>query len=58
MELIKDLNVVYIEDKFEKEKWEDWNKMNDKNSIKIVGDDMKVKNNKRIKKDVDKKECK
>nr|ALS04689.1 enolase [Pseudodiaptomus poplesia] len=54
---IKDYPVVSIEDPFDQDDWEGYNKLTSETSIQIVGDDLLVTNPKRIQTAIDKKAC-
>uniref|UniRef100_A0A0N5BNN1 Enolase n=1 Tax=Strongyloides papillosus TaxID=174720 RepID=A0A0N5BNN1_STREA len=54
---IKEYPVVSIEDAFDQDDWENWNKLHASTSIQLVGDDLTVTNVKRIQTAIEKKSC-
>ncbi|VDD87884.1 unnamed protein product [Enterobius vermicularis] len=54
---IKEYPVVSIEDAFDQDDWENWQKLHANTHIQLVGDDLTVTNPKRIQMAIDKKAC-
>uniref|UniRef100_A0A5F9CNK2 Enolase n=20 Tax=Amniota TaxID=32524 RepID=A0A5F9CNK2_RABIT len=54
---VRDYPVVSIEDPFDQDDWEAWQKFTASAGIQVVGDDLTVTNPKRIAKAVDQKSC-
>uniref|UniRef100_F1KZV7 Enolase n=1 Tax=Ascaris suum TaxID=6253 RepID=F1KZV7_ASCSU len=54
---IKSYPVVSIEDAFEQDDWENWQKLMKSTTIQLVGDDLTVTNPKRIRMAIEKKAC-
>ena len=54
---IKKYPIVSIEDPFDQDDWDSWNKLTASTDIQIVGDDLTVTNPKRIATAVEKKSC-
>lgn len=54
---IKEYPVVSIEDAFDQDDWENWQKFHANTHIQLVGDDLTVTNPKRIKMAIEKKAC-
>ncbi|KHN73386.1 Enolase [Toxocara canis] len=57
LSFIKSYPIVSIEDAFEQDDWENWQKLMKRTDIQLVGDDLTVTNPKRIKMAIEKKAC-
>uniref|UniRef100_A0A0M3IXJ4 phosphopyruvate hydratase n=1 Tax=Ascaris lumbricoides TaxID=6252 RepID=A0A0M3IXJ4_ASCLU len=55
--LFQSYPVVSIEDAFEQDDWENWQKLMKSTTIQLVGDDLTVTNPKRIRMAIEKKAC-
>ncbi|KAG5881798.1 hypothetical protein JTB14_037094 [Gonioctena quinquepunctata] len=56
-DFIKDFPIVSIEDPYDQDDWGAWSKINEKESIQIVGDDLTVTNPDRIQMAIEKAAC-